>query len=136
MKIPFGFVFMITTALRFVPLMRKKIACIREAQMARGIDLRFKLKNAKNFMALLGPLLVQSLRFSDELAIAMEVRGFGRKNRSSRKVYAFRIKDFLAVALAVAALAISVAWQMDAGFENRTLAFVSDSVRKIFTNGN
>jgi energy-coupling factor transport system permease protein len=111
MKIPFGFVFMLTTAVRFVPLMQNKIHSIREAQMSRGIDLRFKLKNAKNFMSMLGPLLLQSFVLADELAVAMEVRGYGRKNRSFRKDYRLGFFDYTIMATAVGALIIFIRWE-------------------------
>jgi energy-coupling factor transport system permease protein len=111
MKIPFGFVFMLTTAVRFVPLMQNKIRSIREAQMSRGIDLRFKLKNAKNFMSMLGPLLVQSFILADELAVAMEVRGYGRKNRSFRKDYHLGFVDYIIMWVAVGALIMFIRWE-------------------------
>jgi len=110
-KIPFGFVFMLTTAVRFVPLMQNKIRSIREAQMSRGIDLRLKLKNVKNFMAMLGPLLVQSFVLADELAVAMEVRGYGRKNRSFRKDYRLGFPDYIIMVAAVGALIIFIQWE-------------------------
>jgi len=111
MKIPFGFVFMLTTAVRFVPLMQNKIRSIREAQMSRGIDLRLKLKNVKNFMAMLGPLLLQSFVLADELAVAMEVRGYGRKNRSFRKDYRLGFSDYIIMVAAVGALVIFIRWE-------------------------
>ncbi len=111
MKIPFGFVFMLTTAVMFVPLMQNKIRSIREAQMSRGIDLRLKLKNVKNFMAMLGPLLLQSFVLADELAVAMEVRGYGRKNRSFRKDYRLGFSDYIIMVAAVGALVIFIRWE-------------------------
>jgi energy-coupling factor transport system permease protein len=111
MKVPFGMVFMISTGMRFVPLMRKKIASVREAQMSRGVDLRFRLKNVGNFMAMLVPVLTQSLILSEELAVAMEVRGFGRKNRSSRKTLRFRKTDYFLCAFSILAFAAFVAWE-------------------------
>ena len=111
MKVPFVMVFMISTGLRFVPLMRKKIASVREAQMSRGIDLRFRLKNVGNFMAMLVPVLTQSLVLSDELAVAMEVRGFGMKDRSSRKKLRFRRTDYLLCAFSVLAFVAFAAWE-------------------------
>ena len=111
MKVPFGMVFMISTGLRFVPLMRKKIASVREAQMSRGIDLRFRLKNVGNFMAMMVPVLTQSLVLSDELAVAMEVRGFGMKSRSFRKKLRFRRTDYLLCIFSTLAFAAFVAWE-------------------------
>ncbi len=114
MKVPFSFVFILTTGLRFVPLMQSKIKNIREAQMSRGIDLRFRLKNAGNYMALLGPLLAQSFILADELAVAIEVRGFGRKNRSYRKIYRFQKRDYVAGGLAICAFAAFIWLQFGA----------------------
>jgi energy-coupling factor transport system permease protein len=92
--IPYEVVFILTTALRYVPLIGVKIRNIINAQQSRGIDLRPRLKNAVNFMALLMPLLVQSFLMSDELAMAMETRGFGRKGRSSRRKYRLAFMDW------------------------------------------
>ena len=50
--IPFEMVFILTTAKRYVPLIGTKIRNIIDAQQYRGIDLRPRLKNAVNFMAL------------------------------------------------------------------------------------
>jgi energy-coupling factor transport system permease protein len=111
MKVPFGFVFMLTTAVRFVPLMQNKIRSIREAQISRGIDLRLKLKNAKNLMSMLGPLLLQSFVLADELAVAMEVRGYSRKNRSFRKDYQLGFLDYIIMVTAVGALIIFIRWE-------------------------
>ncbi len=85
--VPYKFTFILTTAMRYVPLLGQKIRHIMDAQSSRGIDLRPKLKNVGNFMALLMPLLAQSFLLSDDLALAMESRGFGREGRSSRKQY-------------------------------------------------
>jgi energy-coupling factor transport system permease protein len=111
MKIPFGFVFMLTTAVRFVPLMQNKIRCIRDAQMSRGIDLRLKIKNVKNFMSMLGPLLLQSFVLADELAVAMEVRGYSTKNRSFRKDYRLGFTDYIIMAVSVCVLIIFIRWE-------------------------
>ncbi len=94
MGIPYKVVFILTTAMRYVPLIGSKIRNIIDAQRSRGIDLRPKMKNTLNFMALLMPLLVQAFLLSDELAMAMEARGFGRKERSSRKTYRLTVLDW------------------------------------------
>jgi len=85
--VPYGLAFMLTTSMRYVPLVGQMIRRIMDAQSSRGIDLRLRLQNVGNFMALLMPLLAQSFVLADELALAMESRGFGRKGRSSRKQY-------------------------------------------------
>ena len=92
--IPYEVVFILTTAMRYVPLIGSKTRNIVNAQQARGIDLRPRFKNTVNFMALLMPLLIQSFLLSDELAMAMESRGFGRKGRTSRRKYQLTFMDW------------------------------------------
>lgn len=111
MKVPFAFAFILTTGMRYVPLIGQKIRRIRDAQQARGIDLRPRIRNAKNFMALLMPLLVQSFVLSDDLALAMESRGFGRKNRTSRRTGRLRLRDYGLMAAALALLIALIWWE-------------------------
>ncbi len=94
MGVPFEFGFILTTSMRYVPLIGKKIRHIFDAQRSRGIDLRPRIKNIWNFTALLMPLLVQSFVLSEELALAMESRGFGRASRSSRISYRIALWEY------------------------------------------
>ncbi len=109
--IPYGVVFILTTAMRYVPLIGSKIRNIINAQQSRGIDLRPRLKNAVNLMALLMPLLVQSFLMSDELAMAMETRGFGRKGRSSRRKYRLTFIDWGLLSAGLIFLLIFFWWE-------------------------
>jgi len=109
--IPYEVVFILTTAMRYVPLIGSKIRNIINAQQSRGIDLRPRLKNAVNLMALLMPLLVQSFLMSDELAMAMETRGFGRKGRSSRRKYRLTFIDWGLLSAGLIFLLIFFWWE-------------------------
>ena len=109
--VPYSFAFILTTAMRYVPLIGQKIRHIIDAQSSRGIDLRPRLRNVANFMALLMPLLVQSIVLSDELALAMESRGFGRKERSSRKQYHLTFWQCALMAGALVLLVIFAWWE-------------------------
>ena len=109
--VPYGFAFILTTAMRYVPLIRQKIRHIIDAQSSRGIDLRPRLRNVGNLMALLMPLLAQSFLLSDELALAMESRGFGRKGRSSRRHYDFTFWDYTLMIGALVLLVTFAFWE-------------------------
>jgi energy-coupling factor transport system permease protein len=111
MKLPFGLVFILSTAMRYVPLIGQKARDIVAAQQSRGIDLRPKIKNIRNLMALMIPLLVQSFRLADDLALAMESRGFTLKNRTFRRAYQLRAKDWAVMAGAFACLVGFVFWE-------------------------
>ena len=109
--VPYGFAFILTTAMRYVPLIRLKIRHIIDAQSSRGIDLRPRLRNVGNFLALLMPLLAQSFVLSDELAVAMESRGFGRKGRSSRRQYGLTFLDCSLMVGALLLLVLFAFWE-------------------------
>jgi energy-coupling factor transport system permease protein len=109
--VPYAFAFILTTAMRYVPLIRQKIRNIIDAQSSRGIDLRPRLRNVGNFMALLMPLLAQSFLLSDELALAMESRGFGRKGRSSRRHYDLTFWDYSLMVAALLVLLLFAFWE-------------------------
>ena len=111
MKIPFGASFILTSGMRYVPLIGLKIRHIMEAQQSRGIDLKPRLRNTKNFIALLVPLLVQSFLLSDELAVAMESRGFGRKGRTMRRRYLLSGRDYLLMGISLSTLIAFVWWE-------------------------
>jgi energy-coupling factor transporter transmembrane protein EcfT len=111
LKIPIGPAFMLTAGLRYVPLIEEKIRSIRNAQQARGIDLRPRLKNIGNWMALLLPLLVQSALLADELALAMEARGFSSQRSAPRRPAPLRARDWAIMAAALGALSILIFWE-------------------------
>jgi energy-coupling factor transport system permease protein len=109
--VPFEFAFILTAAMRYVPLIGQKIRNIIDAQRSRGIDLRPRIKNIGNFMALLMPLLVQAFLLSDELALAMESRGFGRRGRSTRRTYRLTGAECGLMAGALALLIMFAWWE-------------------------
>lgn len=111
MRVPFAFSFILTTSLRYVPLIGQKIRRISDAQQARGIDLRPRFRNIKNFMALLMPLLFQSFILSDELALAMESRGFGRNHRTVRRKYHLKIWEYGLMVVCLALLIALIWWE-------------------------
>jgi energy-coupling factor transport system permease protein len=86
-------VFLLEGTLRFAPTMAALAREVREAQESRGIRLDgFYL--LRNGTALLGPLLASVLRFADDLAEALEARGFGGPRRTPLADYRFRARDW------------------------------------------
>lgn len=99
-------VFLLEGTLRFAPTMATLAREVREAQESRGIRLDgFYL--LRNGFALLGPLLVSVMRFADDLAEALEARGFGGPVRTPLVEYRFHWWDW---ALVLAMLAATVGW--------------------------
>jgi len=108
--VPYSFCFILTTSLRYVPFMGTRIRRIMDAQRSRGIDLRLRLRNIPNFVALLMPLLVQSFVLAEQLAMAMESRGFARKNRTQRRKYQISWGEYGAMGLALGLLVVYGIW--------------------------
>ena len=69
---------MTTIALRFIPTLLEEAREIIKAQKARGADFESGhiLKRARGFVPVLIPLFVGSFRRADDLASAMEARGY------------------------------------------------------------
>ena len=111
LKVPYPLVFILTTAMRFVPLLRQKIDRITAAQASRGIDLRPRFKNLPHLTALLIPLVVQAFILSDDLAVAMESRGFSRKGRSVGRRYRLTFRDYACMVITLAGVALFYIWE-------------------------
>jgi energy-coupling factor transport system permease protein len=78
-KIPYEFNFAFITAIRFVPVLADEAQTIMDAQRSRGLELdkgNF-LTRVRNYIPILLPLIINSIRRSLELAEAMESRAFG-----------------------------------------------------------
>jgi energy-coupling factor transport system permease protein len=71
--------FMLVTALRFIPVFHMELAQVRNAQMAKGIELEGlsprKLLRAVRYIII--PLVISALSKVDSLTISMESRAFG-----------------------------------------------------------
>jgi energy-coupling factor transport system permease protein len=111
MGMPYEISFILTTSMRYIPMIGRKVRQISDAQQARGIDLRPRFKNISNFMALMIPLLVQSFILADELALAMESRGFGCKQRSTRRTYHLTFKEYGVIAISFVLLIALIWWE-------------------------
>jgi energy-coupling factor transport system permease protein len=107
MGVPYPFAFVLSASMQFVPVLVRRLGNIRDAQRARGIPIEGGLSLLIHLPALAGPLLIQAFKFADELAEAMEARGFGIPGRRFRHEPRFRWMDWMAVAVSLAALVIA-----------------------------
>jgi len=69
---------MISIAMRFVPVLFEEATRIMKAQTSRGVlfNKGSLMQRARSFLPLLLPLLLNAFNRADQLAIAMEARGF------------------------------------------------------------
>lgn len=109
--VPYEFSFAFTTAVRFVPVLANEAQSIIDAQRSRGLELDRGniVMRVKNYVPILIPLIVGSIRRSLELAEAMESRAFGaKKTRTTLYVLRIGLRDYAALLMAMAVLAFAV----------------------------
>lgn len=102
---------MMTIALRFIPTLGEEAEKITKAQAARGADFSEGglLHRVRALVPVLVPLTVGAFRRADELAEAMESRGYrGGEGRTRYRELRFRARDALALVLTVLILAAGV----------------------------
>ena len=99
----------LTIALRFVPTLFDEIDKITKAQRARGVDLvsRNPWHRMRSWVPVFVPIFVSAFRRADELATAMEARGFrGAQHRT--RLYQLRLtRCDLAASLIVLAVGLA-----------------------------
>lgn len=99
-KVPVHEISMIMSiALRFIPILLEETDKIMKAQMARGADFESGglIKKAKNLVPLLVPLFISAFRRSNDLAMAMEARGYrGGEGRTKMKPLIYKNRDKIA----------------------------------------
>ncbi len=106
--VPYVFAFILTTAMQYVPVLARKMTDIMDAQRARGIRLERDWASIRNYSALFAPLLVQSFTLGDQLAEAMEARGFGAPRRTFARNFSFGARDY--ALLLLGAFLIALGW--------------------------
>lgn len=98
---------MMSIALRFIPILLEETDKIMKAQMARGADFESGglIKKAKNLVPLLVPLFISAVRRANDLAMAMEARGYrGGEGRTKMKPLVYKARDKIAYCIMVAYL--------------------------------
>ncbi len=86
------FSFLISTTYKFIPVLASDISQIIEVQKARGVDFETKnpFKLIKNYYTILVPLFVVSIIRSQQLAEALELRGYGASEKPTF-IYEYRL---------------------------------------------
>jgi energy-coupling factor transport system permease protein len=92
---------MLSLSLRFVPTLMEEAMRIRNAQLSRGAHFEGSLvKRIRSLVPMLLPLFISAFRRADELAYAMDARGYtGGDGRTCFTVLKFRLADGLAMGI-------------------------------------
>ncbi len=117
--VPYRVGFVVTLAFRLVPVFLDSALTVVDAQRCRGLDFsRGRLhQRIARYMPVIVPVFIGGLRRADQMAFALEVRGFGAgRTRTGLPRPAVSVGDWLLVAVAAATAAIYVAiWMLGAG---------------------
>ena len=100
---------MISIALRFIPTLMDETDKILKAQMARGVSFsEGSIKErAKAVVPLLIPLFISAFKRAEELAIAMEARGYrGGEGRTKFRMLKWQTIDTVNILLFVLLIAL------------------------------
>jgi len=103
----------VAIALRYIPDVQQDFQNIAFSAQARGIDISRKEKlgkRLKNVVSILMPLILTSVDRIEKISTAMELRGFGRKNkRTWYKSRPFQKEDYMALTLVIVVAVVSFA---------------------------
>lgn len=92
------FALMMSIALRFIPTIWAETEKIMKAQMARGVDFDrgSVFKRIKSYIPVLIPLFISAFRRAEDLALAMEARGYrGGTGRTKLRILEYQKRDLI-----------------------------------------
>ncbi len=107
LKMPYSWGLMLSLALRYAPNFANSYLSIQQAQQARGLEYESSrgLKRVREMMPVLVPMIIGSFRSSEQMAIALEARGFGAPGvqRTYLNVIHMRAMDWAIVTIGLLA---------------------------------
>jgi len=101
LRIPYELAFMVSVAIRFLPLLKEEFTDVLTAIQLRGVDLkRIPLKKRlKVYSYILMPVIAGAVNKAHKLSIAMETRAFrAYPSRTSYLVLKLAVKDYIFMA--------------------------------------
>ena len=110
--IPYRFAFAVSTALRLVPTIAATGSTIGQAQRSRGLDLESGnvLERIRNYVPLLVPVFISTIRSTNVFSMALESKGFGAgQKRTFFLRISFGWRDALALVVFAALLGAAIA---------------------------
>lgn len=109
--LPYEMSFIITTGIRFIPTMEHKADMVLDAQRARGasVEAGGMIQRIRAYIPVMIPLVVDSIRMSENLACAMLNRGYGAtRNWTTLRKLRLRPLDYLAILAFIAIAAAGI----------------------------
>ena len=107
--VPYPVAMLTSTSLRCVPMVTDGLLIVYNAQRARGLEMDKggMAARVKQWGALLSPLMIVLLKWTDLMALVFQSRGldFGRKQRTRLRVLPFRAADWAITIVVIGGLA-------------------------------
>lgn len=106
MKIPYEIAFMVSVAIRFLPILTEEIKDTLTAIQLRGVELdKIPVKRRiRVYSYVLLPIVISTIIKSQELSTAMEMRAFrAYPNRTSYRVLKMNSEDYAVITLSIIA---------------------------------
>lgn len=99
LRLPSNFVFLLALTLRHLTCIADEYEAIKEAQVSRGLELDkgFLIKRVRNYIPVIIPLLIRSVEVADKVTLAMELKLYGRGDRTKYFVYEMGFKDLIVI---------------------------------------
>jgi energy-coupling factor transport system permease protein len=108
-KIPYRFAMLVGLGVRFLPLMKDEYASIIDSQQTRGLRMNNVWDDLKAIIPTFLPFLYRAVRRSTEIALAMELRGYGRsKSRTFSSDLAMKYYDISIIAAMLMVISLSL----------------------------
>jgi energy-coupling factor transport system permease protein len=114
--IPYRFAFAVSTALRLVPTIAATGSTIGQAQRSRGLDLESGnvLERIRNYVPLLVPVFISTIRSTNVFSMALESKGFGAgQKRTFFLRISFEWRDAVALVVFAAILGGAIAMRAE-----------------------
>ncbi|WP_088227446.1 energy-coupling factor transporter transmembrane component T [Desulfosporosinus sp. FKB] len=108
-EIPYRFAMLVGLAVRFLPLMKEEYQSIIDSQRTRGLKMDSVWDDLKAIIPTFLPFLYRAVRRSTEIALAMELRGYGRsKNRTFSSDIALKSYDVVIIVAMFLVISLSI----------------------------
>lgn len=110
LNIPYDYAFMFLTSMRFIPTFMNEIKQISDAQKARGFVLEGwnPIKKVKAYLPISVPLVLLSLKKAQQMALAMETRGYGTGERTHLRDVQINVIDIFFIVIMIILLGLAV----------------------------
>ncbi len=103
LKVPRDYAFLLTTTLRFVPVIATELGIIAQAQRARGYVMEGwnPVRKLRAFAPIALPIVFIAIAKADRLSLSMQLRGFGSAEPTYARRLHFHASDAMALLILI-----------------------------------